>query len=198
MKNLFNRFLNKFGFQVIKLNQKSQPFKNQFQLSNISDLKERGAKIGTNVDILDNCIIDPDHCFHITIGNNVTLAPNVHILAHDASTKKFIGYTKIKNTTIGNDVFIGANSIIMPGVKIGNNVIIAAGSVVTKDVDNNQLVGGNPIQFICTTENYLLKVKSQMNNKNVFDENYIYQNLDISKKSDRVMAAEENNVIFIP
>jgi maltose O-acetyltransferase len=128
----------------------------------------------------------------------VTLAPNVHILAHDASTKKFIGYTKIKNTTIGNDVFIGANSIIMPGVKIGNNVIIAAGSVVTKDVDNNQLVGGNPIQFICTTENYLLKVKSQMNNKNVFDENYIYQNLDISKKSDRVMAAEENNVIFIP
>ena len=198
MKNLFNRFLNKFGFQVIKLNQKSQPFKNQFQLSNISDLKERGAKIGTNVDILDNCIIDPDHCFHITIGNNVTLAPNVHILAHDASTKKFIGYTKIKNTSIGNDVFIGANSIIMPGVKIGNNVIIAAGSVVTKDVDNNQLVGGNPIQFICTTENYLLKVKSQMNNKNVFDENYIYQNLDISKKSDRVMAAEENNVIFIP
>ena len=172
--------------------------KNLFKLSNISDLKERGAKIGTNVDILDNCIIDPDHCFHITIGNNVTLAPNVHILAHDASTKKFIGYTKIKNTSIGNDVFIGANSIIMPGVKIGNNVIIAAGSVVTKDVDNNQLVGGNPIQFICTTENYLLKVKSQMNNKNVFDENYIYQNLDISKKSDRVMAAEENNVIFIP
>ena len=198
MKNLFNRFLYKFGFQVIKLNQKSQPFKNQFQLSNISDLKERGAKIGTNVDILDNCIIDPDHCFHITIGNNVTLAPNVHILAHDASTKKFIGYTKIKNTTIGNDVFIGANSIIMPGVKIGNNVIIAAGSVVTKDIDNNQLVGGNPIQFICTTENYLLKVKSQMNNNNVFDENYIYQNLDISKKSDRVMAADENNVIFIP
>ncbi len=37
-----------------------------------------------------------------------------------------------------------------------------------------------------------------MNNKNVFDENYIYRNLDISKKSDRIMAAEENNVIFIP
>jgi maltose O-acetyltransferase len=198
MKNLIKRILSKIGYQIVKLDQKTNPTKNQFQLSNITDLKDRGAKIGINLDILDHCIIDPDHCFHITIGNNVTLAPNVHILAHDASTKKFIGYTKVRNTTIGNDVFIGANSIIMPGVEIGNNVIIAAGSVVTKNIENNQLVGGNPCQFISTTDHYLQKIKSQMHDENVFDENYIFQNLDNSKKLERVQSAEKNNVIFIP
>lgn len=80
----------------------------------LSKLKRRGLVVGKNFDIMDGVVIDSSHCWHITIGNNVTLAPNVQIIAHDASTKKFINYTKIGKVEIGNNVFIGMSSIIMP------------------------------------------------------------------------------------
>ena len=53
-----------------------------------------------------------------------------------------------KPIRIGNDVWIGGNVTIMPGLTIGNNVVIAAGAVVTKDVAPNTIVGGNPAKFI--------------------------------------------------
>jgi maltose O-acetyltransferase len=56
----------------------------------------------------------------------------------------YLNYTKIGLVKIGDNVFIGAGSIILPNVKIGNNVIIGAGSIVTKDVPDNSLVAGNP------------------------------------------------------
>ena len=82
----------------------------------LEKLKENGLKVGDNFNMLPECIIDYSHCWHITIGDNVTFAPRVHILAHDASTKMYLNYTKIKNVMIGNNVFIGTSSIIMPGV----------------------------------------------------------------------------------
>ena len=63
-------------------------------------LIKRGLKVGTNFSMQKECIIDDSHCSLITIGNNVTLAPRVHILAHDSSTKMFLGYTKIGKVTI--------------------------------------------------------------------------------------------------
>ena len=53
-----------------------------------------------------------------------------------------------KHVTIGDNVFIGNNVIILKGVSIGNNSIIGAGSVVLKDVGANTVVGGNPAKFI--------------------------------------------------
>ena len=87
-------------------------------------LQENGLILGNNCNIMDGCIIDPGHCWLIEIGNNVTLAPRVHILAHDASTKRELGYTIIGKVKIGDNVFIGAGSVILPNVKIGNNVVI--------------------------------------------------------------------------
>ncbi len=55
-------------------------------------LKERGLKVGANFKRMHDTIIDPSHCWHIKIGDNVALAPRVHILAHDTSTKHFLGY----------------------------------------------------------------------------------------------------------
>ena len=118
MKKVITKLLSLCGYKVIRTKSPTTQWKSQAQLSNKDELRRRGAKIGENVHILDNCIIDPDHCFHISIGNNVTLAPNVHILAHDSSTKLLLNYTKVKNTIIGNRVFIGASSIILPGVTI--------------------------------------------------------------------------------
>lgn len=64
-----------------------------------------GMKVGENFKRLNGVILDPSHCWLIEIGNNVTMAPNVHILCHDASTKQHLGYTKIGRVTIGDNVF---------------------------------------------------------------------------------------------
>ena len=58
-----------------------------------------------------------------------------------------------KPVTIGNDVWIGANCTILPGVTIGNNVVVAAGAVVTKDVPDNCVAGGVPAKIIKEIEN---------------------------------------------
>lgn len=86
------------------------------------------------------------------------LVPRVHIVAHDASTWAFLGY-EVKNTSIGDRVFIGASSIILPGIAIGNDVIIGAGSVVTKDIPDNSLYAGNPAKYLMATDAYIEQEK---------------------------------------
>ncbi len=118
---------------------------------------KHGLTVGENVFINYGCDIDSDFCWLITIGSNVTLAPRVHILAHDASTKRELGYTKIGKVTIGSNVFVGANTIILPGVTVGDKVVIGAGSVVTKDIPTNSVAAGNPARVICSYDEYMKK-----------------------------------------
>lgn len=146
----------------------------------------RGLKIGKNFNKEELVSLDYSHCYKIEIGDNVTLAPRVHILAHDASTKKFMGYTKIGLVKIGNNVFIGAGSIILPNVKIGNNVIIGAGSIVTKDIPDNSLVIGNPARVIGKVSDYIEKHKKNMEKIGNFSEIYTFKN----KKFTEVMKQE--------
>lgn len=89
--------------------------------------------------------------FLIKIGNRVTITGGVKILTHDGAAwlvrdAKGRRY-KYSSVVIGNNVFIGVNAVIMPGVEIGDNVIIAAGSVVTKSV-SNEVVAGVPARKI--------------------------------------------------
>ncbi len=94
----------------------------------------------------------------IYIGKNTFITGRVVILAHDACRKMKV------DTKIGNNCFIGINSIIMPGVTIGNEVIIGAGSVVTKNIPDNCIAAGNPAKIIKTgirCEKYGYIVKSQ-------------------------------------
>lgn len=131
-----------------------------------------GMKVGKNFGRLNGVILDPSHCWLIDIGNNVTLAPRVHILCHDASTKMFLDYTKIGRVTIGNNVFIGAESVVLPGVTIGNNVVIGANSTVTHDVPDNTVVAGSPARVLCSLEEYLEKEKARMETNPVYGEEY--------------------------
>lgn len=78
----------------------------------------------------------------IHIGKYSYLAFGVVVLSHDMS-RRFHA-----NTYIGDYCFIGANAIIMPGVKIGNHCIIGAGAVVVKDVPDHSIVAGNPAKII--------------------------------------------------
>ena len=66
-----------------------------------------------------------------------------------------------KKVTIGTNVFIGMNTIIMKGVTIGDNVIIGAGSIVTRDIPSNSVACGNPARVICSIEKYYEKRVSE-------------------------------------
>lgn len=123
--------------------------------------------IGKNVDII-NSYIDSGFSWLVTIGNNVTIT-NATILAHDASTKKSLGYTKVGRVDIGDNVFIGYGAIILPGTRIGDNVIIGAGAVVAEDVPNNSVVIGNPCKILCSYEEYISKNKEYLRKCPVFN-----------------------------
>jgi maltose O-acetyltransferase len=166
-------------------------------LSKIEELKSKGLKVGDNFQMQHGCEIDFSHCWHIEIGNDVLLAPNVHILAHDASTWWFLGYSKIKNVVIGNKVFIGAGSIIMPGVTIGDNVIVGAGSVVTKDIPSDCVHAGNPAKFITHTHLYIAQEKQKMNAENCFDSSFSEsENVSDEKKALIKRMAQKHGTAF--
>lgn len=110
---------------------------------------------GYNIELGDNfyanfgcTILDVNK---VIIGDNVLLGPNVHIYTaghpiepEERNTGKEYG----KPIIIGNNVWIGGNTVILPGVKIGNNVTIGAGSVVTKDIPDNVVAVGNPCRIV--------------------------------------------------
>ena len=150
-----------------------------------------GMTVGKNFGRLNGVILDPSHCWLITIGDNVTMAPRVHILCHDASTKTFLNYTKIGRVTIGDNVFIGAESVVLPGVTIGSNVIIGANSTVTHDVPDVVVVAGSPARVICTLEEYLDKERSRMESAPCYGEEYtLRQNVSMEKRMEQKAALD--------
>lgn len=104
--------------------------------------------LGKNVCINFNCIILD--VASITIGDNAMIGPNVHIYAatHPLEADLRLEFELGKEVVIGDDVWIGGNVTICPGVKIGSRVVIGAGSVVTKDVESDVVVAGNPARVI--------------------------------------------------
>ena len=112
-----------------------------------------GAKIGKGCYIYTSLRnFDKIYTDMIEIGNDVTITKGVILLCHDMG-KDYIHKKKHNNEIvgrikIGDNCFIGMNSIILPNVKIGNNVVVGAGSVVTKSIPDNAVVAGNPIKII--------------------------------------------------
>ena len=97
---------------------------------------------------IHNTIIGP-----VTIGNHVNLAQGITVTAlnhnFDDTTKRIDEQgIATKPVVISDDVWIGANAVILPGVTIGRHVVVAAGAVVTKDVPDNTIVGGVPAAII--------------------------------------------------
>lgn len=121
----------------------------------LEDHISRGLIVGKNFKMLEDVIIDYCHTWHIKIGDDVTLAPRVQILAHDASTAQLLKATRVGKVKIGSRVFIGSGSIIMPGVTIGNDVIVGAGSVVTRSVPDGQVVCGSPAKRVRSIDDFL-------------------------------------------
>lgn len=147
----------------------------------------KGFKAGKNFQYNGGHPIDANWPWLIEIGDDVTLATGVKLLAHDASTAKVKGvHTKIGRIVIGNNVFIGTNSIILPNVSIGDNVVVGAGSVVTKNISSNSVVAGNPARYICSFNEYSEKHIANQDSHPVFRQHswQEWPNTDVSEKEE--------------
>jgi maltose O-acetyltransferase len=116
---------------------------------------------GSNIHVGENFFANFDCTFldvcEIRVGDNCFIAPGVHIYTatHPLNPlERISGLEYGKPVTIGHNVWIGGKSLINPGVHIGDNVVVASGSVVTKDVPNSVVVGGNPATIIKQIEVY--------------------------------------------
>ena len=129
--------------------------------SYIQYLRKKGMRIGQRSVIYapKTVVIDETRPWMIEIGDDVKITHGVIILTHgfDWSVLKGV-YGEVLGScgkvTIGNNVFIGMNSVILKGVTVGNNVIIGAGSLVNKDIPDNCVVAGNPAKVIMSIEEY--------------------------------------------
>jgi len=112
-----------------------------------------------------------DEAFLIEIGDHVQITAGVKLFTHGGGwvlRKKYPEFDSFGKIIIGNNVYIGNNAIIMPGITIGDNVVIGAGAVVTKNIPCNVIVAGNPARIINTYENYEKKcLKHNINCKSM-------------------------------
>ena len=125
-------------------------------------LKQRGVFVGTDTSIytsLDNFGSEP---YLISIGSNCVISGDVHFFTHDGGANvinhiKGTSLDKMGRINVGDNVFVGFGSLVLPNVHIGSNSIIGAGSVVTKDIPEGVVAAGVPCKVICSIEDYWLK-----------------------------------------
>ena len=137
------------------------PHRSMAQL--IEYYRKQGMKIGENCYIGHNVSFGRGGKDPITVGDNCILT-GCTILGHDASPALFLDElqgTSIFDrkslkleTVIGNNVFIGVNAVVLPGVHIGDFSIIGAGAVVTKDIPAGSVAAGNPAKLISSIEKF--------------------------------------------
>lgn len=133
----------------------------------ISYARYLGVTVGEKCQILP----DPSRTFGtepwlIKLGNHVDITAGVQFLNHEGALWCLRGIDSVYEKydcflpiTVGDNVLIGVNSLIMPGVHIGNNVIIAAHSVVTKDIPDNTVVAGLPAKSIASFDKTMEKLR---------------------------------------
>ena len=103
--------------------------------------------------------------FLISLGNNVYVTDGCTFITHDGGAlilrKEVPDLELTAPISVGNDVYFGIRSIILPGVAIGDRVVIGAGSIVTKDIPDNSVVVGAPARVIKTVDEYLEGAKGK-------------------------------------
>ena len=124
--------------------------------------KCKGVSIGKNGEIYKGVSFGSEP-YLITLGDNVRITTGVKFCTHDGGmwVIRNLGYNSeadlFGKITVGNNVHIGWNAIIMPNVSIGNNVIIGCGSIVTHDIPDNSVAVGSPAKVIKTIDEYYEK-----------------------------------------
>ena len=129
-------------------------------------LRKKGAHIGDNCEIYKSANFGSEP-YLISIGNHVRINSGVQLVTHDGgfwvlrevNRDLFSDADSFGKISINNNVHIGTNAIIMPGVTIGENSVIACGAVVTHDVPPNSVWEGVPAKNIESLEEYAQKAK---------------------------------------
>lgn len=138
----------------------------------IKYLRNQGAKIGSDCEIYKTASFGSEP-YLIEIGNHVRINEGVRLVTHDGGVwvlrsplsgygNEFEKADRFGKIVIGNNVHIGANAIIMPGVTIGENSIVGCGAVVTHNVPPNTVWGGVPAHQIETIEQYAEKARGRV------------------------------------
>lgn len=131
--------------------------------------KMKGMIVGENCEIYRSASFGSEP-YLIHIGNHVRINSGVNFVTHDGGAwvlREYINddYAKkidlFGKITVGNNVHIGTNAIIMPGVTIGNNCIIGCGAIVTKSIPDNSIAVGVPARVIETIDEYIEKNKGR-------------------------------------
>ena len=134
-----------------------------FAKGSVAYARKKGVTIGNNCRIyIRSWGSEP---FLVSIGDDVTVTSGVKFITHDGSTclvkdEQGKRYQRFAPIQVGSHVFIGVNTIVMPGVKIGSNVVIGAGSVVTKDIPDNAVAIGVPAKVVSSFADYQAKIKA--------------------------------------
>ena len=163
-------------------------------------LRKSGMNIGSNLIIQKGVIIDPNYFMHIVIGDNVEIGAGAHIYAHDGSVEGHLNYTKIGLTRIGNNVFIGAGTIVLAGVSIGNDSIIGAGSVVSKDIPSDVVAAGNPAKVICSLSKFIERHNDNIKLSACFDGRYSLRSNVCNKNREemnKIMMKTDNKIAYV-
>lgn len=141
-------------------------FDNLYIFLKLKRLKKKGLKFGEGLDIAKDVNFGSEP-YLINIGKNVRISLGVKLITHDGGMWTLRKMKMLENSDyfgkiiIGDNVNIGMNAMILPGVRIGNNSIIGAGAIVTKDVEDNTIVAGVPAKRIETIEEYYKKKKDK-------------------------------------
>ncbi|MGI6264932.1 MAG: acyltransferase [Acutalibacteraceae bacterium] len=133
----------------------------------VSLLRRKGVTIGAGCSVHKDVTFGTEP-YLITLGDHVRITHGVRFITHDGGlwVPRNMGLVdkradKFGKITVGNNVNIGWNAIIMPGVCIGDNCIVGAGAVVTKDIPANSVVAGVPAKVIESVEEYVEKNRDQ-------------------------------------
>jgi acetyltransferase-like isoleucine patch superfamily enzyme len=140
-------------------------------------LKKAGLKLNGTPRFIAKSV-QFDDFKRITIGDRFVASMNVHFLTHDYSYTTALISINEKPTTdigvlrkivVGDNVFIGMNTIVLPGTTIGNNVIVGAGSVVRGVVEDYSIIAGNPAKTIGDIREFAEKLKQRQDQDLVVD-----------------------------
>ena len=132
--------------------------------------QNQGVKIGKNCEIYSSACFGSEP-YLISLGNHVRINAGVHFVTHDGGMwvlREYVhgggAFDLFGEISVGDNVHIGTNSIIMPGVTIGSNVVVGCGAIVTRDIPDNSVAVGIPARVIESIDEYYQKNKDKIDN----------------------------------